>query len=120
MDNSLRQPQGNIPQCPECKCSIHFDGCTIGFTSKKQRDRFLKLRTCIDKNGHRRIISGVTDSLNRGITRTVGRYYFQGTEIPKEVAVYNLTKQTKTSRQKLAEEKAEEEAWLMEDSTPND
>lgn len=84
--------------------SLHIDGCSIGFTSKSQYNRFIRMRTYIGRDGHRHIIGRITKAL--------GKFYTHGEEIDPKKARYNMAKEHMTAREK----QAEEEKRLLEDA----
>lgn len=84
--------------------SLHIDGCSIGFVSKVQYNRFIRMRTYIGRDGHRHMITR--------IIKAQGRYFCNGDEIDPKKARYNMAKQFQTAREK----QAEEEKRLLEDA----
>ena len=70
-----------IPPCPECRFYRLIDGVLVGFVSKRQMNRFMKLRV-VDGE----IIHGLLGS----VQKTRGKYYFNGKRIPKDIGEYNL------------------------------
>lgn len=78
MEEMLNQ---EIPPCRECRFYKPIDGVLVGFTSKRQMSRFLKLRV-VDGE----IIHGLLGS----VQKARGKYYYNGRRISKEVGEYNL------------------------------
>lgn len=84
----LENGNQQVSQPPTIRCHITIDGTQIGFVSRSQMSRFLKLRTYVDLRGNRHVISGL-QSMNSGVTRSRGNFYYNHNQLSKEVGYYN-------------------------------